>query len=188
MSRSPIDDLRVGSWLVTPSLNSISGTDGAIDRCHCDAKSLELSTSPLQAQRPRAKMHAIVREDSIAALAQTRARSFHHCEAIKAFRFMSHSDLMAARETFERNLFHWPAPQSVRKTGVMNDTAVADVNTVVAVERTWGDKMRRERGLLAGAQQGIAREEVLLTVGAACIVCSRDAGLVLLLFHAGACC
>jgi hypothetical protein len=38
------------------------------------------------------------------------------------------------------------------------------------------------------AQQGIAPEEDLLTaVGAPCIVCFRDAGFVLLPFHAGAC-
>ena len=109
----------------------ILGTDGAIDRLRSDAKALERSTSGLQTQRPRAKMHAVVREDSIAAFAQTRARSFHHCAAIEAFRFMSYSNLSAACETFERNLFHRAAPQSVGKARVMNDTAVSQPRAVL---------------------------------------------------------
>ena len=67
-------------------------------------------------------MHAVVREQSVTVFAKTRARSFHHCAAIEAFRFISYSNFTAACETCERNLFHWAAAQSVGKAGAVNDT------------------------------------------------------------------
>ena len=33
-------------------------------------------------------------------------------------------------ETLERNVFHWSAPQPMRKAGVVNDAPVADVKAV----------------------------------------------------------
>jgi hypothetical protein len=54
---------------------------------------------------------------------------------------------------FERNFLHRSSPQAVSKTGVVNDAAVADVDAVMTVERTWGNEMRGDRWLLTSAKK-----------------------------------
>jgi hypothetical protein len=66
---------------------------------------------------------------------------------------MSNPDAASMSETLERNIFHRSAPRSVCRTGVMNDAAIADVDTVVVVERARSDEMRGERRFLSGAKQ-----------------------------------
>jgi hypothetical protein len=66
---------------------------------------------------------------------------------------MSNPDAAALREALERNVLHRSAPQSEGRTGVMNDSTIADVNAVVTVERSRADEMRGERGFLAVAKE-----------------------------------
>ena len=66
-----------------------------------------------------------------------------------AWRPRPHPDTLAARETTERNFFHRPAAQAVCETRVVNDVAIADVDSVMQVAATWRDKVRTQRRFLA---------------------------------------
>jgi len=69
---------------------------------------------------------------------------------------MSNPDATAAREVLERNVFHRSAAQSVARPSVMNDATIADVDTIMAVERARGDEMRGERGFFVNSEERIA--------------------------------
>ena len=98
------------------------------------------------AERPRAKVLAVVRQDAVVGFAQARARPRHHFATVEALRAASNPDGVASSETLERNLFHRSAPEPVCKTSVVNDASVADVDAVVRVERARCDEMRRKWG------------------------------------------
>jgi hypothetical protein len=135
------------------------------------AKLSELPAAILSTQRPYTEMLAVVRQDAIALLAQSRARPLHHFATIEELQLMSNPDFVAMREILERNVFHRSTPQSAGKTGVVNDAAVANVNPVVTIEPARGDEMRTEWRLLAGRENEITRQEALVTqVSAAYIV------------------
>lgn len=111
-----------------------------------------MGAAPLVAQRPRAEVFAVVGQKSIAPLAQTRARAFHHFLSIEAADVLSHADASPMSERCERNVFHRSAAQSVSKTRVVDDAPVADIDAVVRIEPSGRDEMRCERRLLVEGQ------------------------------------
>ena len=67
-----------------------------------------------------------------------------HFAAIRACSAIAEPEDAAAREVFERNLLHRPAPQSVREAGVVNDRAATHLEVVVAVKNASGNQMTAE--------------------------------------------
>jgi hypothetical protein len=98
----------------------------------------------------------IVRQDAVAAFAEARTCPCHHFATIEAWPITSNPDAAAVREIFERNVFHRSAAQSMARPGVMNDATIADVDTMMAVERARRDEMRGDRGLFANTEERIA--------------------------------
>jgi hypothetical protein len=113
-------------------------------------QSVYLPAATLVAERPRAKVFAVIRQYAIAAFTQPRARPLHHRARIETVPVASDSDAVAMSEALERNILHRSAPPSVREAGVVNDTPVANVDAVMRVERARCDEMGCEWGLLAG--------------------------------------
>lgn len=135
------------------------------------AKTFDLFAAPLAAQSPVAEVLAVVRQQPIAAFAQTRARTLHHFARIELGRIASNSDAAALCELRERNVLHRSAPQSLREAGVVNDATVADVYAVMAVERARSDEVRGDWGLFTWTKESVTRERLLDTGSdAACIV------------------
>src|SRR5215469_11006780 len=118
-------------------------------------------------------MDAVVAQDSVAGFAQARSCALHHFATVEAPHVKSYVDFTAASEVLERNVLHRSAPQSVGQAGVVNDSPAADIDAVMAIEQTRGDKMGSQRGFFAEAEERVARRKGLLCqLGAACIVCS----------------
>ena len=92
----------------------------------------DLKAARLTAQTPFAEMLAVVGEEAVAVLAESRERPADHLAAIEILRRIgSYPDRLAAGETSERNFFHRPSAQTVRESRVMHDFAVANVDSVV---------------------------------------------------------
>ncbi len=98
-------------------------------------------------------MLAVVAQNAIPALAQARARPFHHRAAIEASSVVQDTDCVATREALERNVLHRTAQPSIREAGVVNDPPVAGVDAVMRVERARGDEMSGEWGLTGPEQR-----------------------------------
>jgi hypothetical protein len=113
-------------------------------------------------------MFAVVGQESITRLAQTRACSLHHFATVEASLPGLNADFSAVRETLERNLFHRSAPQPVCKTCVMNNASIPDVDAMVGVKPAGRDKVRGERGFVADSKMCITVLDV------ACIVSPPD--------------
>src|SRR5262249_7237847 len=86
----------------------VLAADSAVQDSRNRTQPLDLPTAILVAQRPGAKVFAVVRQDAIAPFAQAGVRPLHHLATIEAHRVVSYSDAMAVSETFERNVFHRP--------------------------------------------------------------------------------
>jgi hypothetical protein len=125
------------------------------------AKTLDLPAATLTLQHPGAEVFAVVRQEPIAELAQSRACACHDFAAIEAWPVMSNPDAAATSEVRQRNLLHWSPSPPAREAAVVNDAPIADVDAVVAVESASGDEVRRERRL-GGAKKGIVRGKVLI--------------------------
>ncbi len=67
-------------------------------------------------------------------------------------------------ETFQRYLFHGSAPQPMNKAGVMNDSAITDVDAVMRVQAAPTDEMRREWRLFRGNKARVLRSEAFVSV------------------------
>jgi hypothetical protein len=117
---------------------------------------LDLRAAACALQTPFAEVLAIVRQDAVAAFAEARTCPCHHFATIEAWSIISNPDAAAVREIFERNVFHRSAAQSVARPSVMNDATIADVDTVMAVERARGDETRGERGFFVHTEERIA--------------------------------
>ncbi len=149
------------------------GADRAAYRSGRGLKPIDLLAPALVAHGPCAEVLTVVGQDAIAAFPQARACPLHDFATIEAHCVMSYSDAAALSETLQRNILHRSVPYSAGKPPVVNDTAVADIEAVVAVERPRGDEMSRERRFVIGLQRRIAPEEALVGVlTAATIGCS----------------
>ena len=113
---------------------------------------LDLRAAALAAQDPGAEVLAVVRQETIAALAQAGARACHHLLAIETRRIGPNPDTAASRETLERNVLHRSAPESVCEAGVVDDATAADVYAVMAVQRARSDQVCGKRWFLASAK------------------------------------
>ncbi len=117
---------------------------------------LDLTAPACPIKTPFAEVLTIVRQDAIAAFAETRTCTRQHFATIEAWPVMSNSDAAAVCEMFERNLFHRSAPQFMAGPSVMNDVTIADVDSMMAVERARGDEMRGECGFCAKRDERVA--------------------------------
>ncbi len=97
-------------------------------------------------------MFAVVRQDAIATFTQPRARTLNYFFAIEDSSVVADPDCVAMREALKRNVFHRCAPESACEAGVVNDTAIANVDAVMCVQQAWCDEMRRNRRLRALSQ------------------------------------
>ena len=88
------------------------------------------------AQTPLAEVLAVVAEEAIAVLADPRPRSPNHFLAVEASGAGSNPESVSMSETRERNLFHRAAVEPMYEGAVMDDTAAADVDTVVGKTQT----------------------------------------------------
>ena len=118
----------------------------------CSAQPLYLGAVRFSAQHPRAKVLAIVTQDTIVALAQPRERARQYFARREAGCVDSNPYRMTVGEFCERNDFHRSAPESKRKTGVVNDKAIAGINAVMGVERARCGEMGRERRFVTGPE------------------------------------
>ena len=132
---------------------------------------LDLTAPACAIKAPFAEVLTIVRQNAIAAFAETRTRTRQHFATIEAWPVMSNPDAAAVCEMFERNLFHRSAAQYMAGPSVMNDATIADVDTMMAVELACGDEMRAECGFCANMDERVARREPLVAaLNGGCIV------------------
>lgn len=122
----------------------MQAVDPSVEKSRNRTEPLHLSTARFVAQRPRAEVLAIIRQDVVAVLAQPRSRTLYHFAAIEASFVIPQPDAMAVGKMFERNFLHRSAPQSVRKASIVNDAPVAHVDAVVAVKCAPCNEMRAE--------------------------------------------
>ena len=117
---------------------------------------LDLTAPACTTKTPFAEVLTIVRQDAIVAFAETRTSARQHFATIEAWPVMSNPDAVAVCEMFERNLFHRSAAQFMAGPSVMNDATIADVDTMMAVERPRGDEMRGECGFCTKRDERVA--------------------------------
>ena len=101
-------------------------------------------------------MLAVVRQRTVAALAQTGACALHRLAAIEPCCLGLNPNAAASRETCERNVLHRSASKSVRESGVVDDASAADVYAMMAVQRARRDKVSSKRWFFARSKQGVA--------------------------------
>jgi hypothetical protein len=121
-----------------------------------DAKPFDLHAAALATQRPLAEVLTVVCHEPIVVFAEARTRPLHHFTAIEAWYIVSNPDAVAMSEILKRNVFDRSASQSVGKAGVVDDATVANVNAVMAIERSRADEMRRERRLITVGDEPLA--------------------------------
>lgn len=89
-------------------------------------------------------MFAVVGQQPVTPFAQPRERPRHDLATIEDPAVALHPDRAAMRELFERNDLHRSAAPSVRKTRVVDNAAVTEIEAVVGVEESRGDQVRRQ--------------------------------------------
>ena len=89
------------------------------------------------AQTPLAEVLAVVAEEVIAVLADPGPRSPNHLFMVEANgTISSNPDRVCVSETRERNLFHRSAVEATYQSAVVDDSAAADVDTMVGKGNT----------------------------------------------------
>src|SRR5262249_711155 len=96
---------------------------------------------------------------------------------IEATSIRSDVNAVPVAEAFERNFLHRTALPSMCEAGVVNDAPIADVDTVVRVERARRDEVRGEGRLSSAGQRPIGGgTRVFRSLDMRCIVGSRAHG------------
>ena len=104
-----------------------------LDRAYLDSKSFDLFAEIFIAQRPDAEVLAIVGQDSIAALPETRACPLHDFAAIETSRVLPYPDAATVGELLQGNLLDRSATKTICQTGIVDDASLTDVDSMVTV-------------------------------------------------------
>jgi len=95
---------------------------------------LDLRTATFVAQAPFAEVLAIIREQSIAVLAEPRTSAEDHFRAVKArLHARTHPDGVPMSKARERNLFYRSALPASGESRIVDDLAGAHVDAVMGV-------------------------------------------------------
>ena len=107
-------------------------------------------------------MLAVILQYFVVAFAESRASSLYYLTTTEESPIATNADATAIGETLKRCILHWASPNAARKTGVVDDTSVADVDAVMRIKSPRCDQMRAEWRLLVGAERPIAKCEAEL--------------------------
>ena len=111
-------------------------TEAACELSWQQERPLYLLAAMFAAQTPLAEVLAVVAEEAIAVLADPRPRSPNHFLVVEASGAGSNPESVSMSEARERNLFHRAAVEPMYEGAVVDDTAAADVDTVVGKAQT----------------------------------------------------
>jgi hypothetical protein len=100
-------------------------------------------------------MFAVVGQDAVVALSQSRAGARHDFVRVETLVLMADSDRPATREALERNRLHRTATQAVSQARIVDDASATNVDAVVRVERASSDEMGAEGRFMSGFQRRI---------------------------------
>jgi hypothetical protein len=124
--------------------------------CHRARKlpqALHLVTHWHTARAPLAEVLAVVPEQAVLILANSRARALNDLRRIEAAVLVcAHPDAATVGELLECYLFNRATPVSTCEASVMNDLAVPNVNTVVSESKSRRDEVGAAWRLLALSQ------------------------------------
>src|SRR5580704_13872969 len=114
----------------------------------------------LAAHAPLAEVFAIVREHAVAVFPEPQAGSPDHFLLIEPVR--SHDtnpDRASMGKSRKRHFLDGPPTQSPRQAAVLNDSASADVDSVMRIAATRSYHVRTERRLTLGIERAIAEPQ-----------------------------
>jgi hypothetical protein len=137
--------------------------DPRLEHSHCDTAGkagmgetgFHLPAAVFAEERPLAQVFAVVGQEPIVVFAKPRAGTpdcflggepWHGVQPDMNF--------MACGEAFERCFFDRTAMQRRRKTGVVNDPSIADIDTVVFVARALCHEVSTENGFAVDCDIG----------------------------------
>lgn len=107
-------------------------------------------------QAPFAEVLAIVCQEPIAVFAHTGSGPADDLPDIEVrWSAGSDPDALAASETSQRNFFDRPSAQTLRESRIVDNLAIAYIDSVMQISAAGRDKMRTQRGLLVIPQKPV---------------------------------
>ena len=132
-------------------------------------RALNLVAARRAVKAPLAEVLAVVSEQAVAVLPNTRAGALDHFRSIEQQTLMEpHPDWASMSEACKRNFFHRLPNELMCEGAVLHDSVPAHVDAVVRITKTRCNEVRAQRRLLAPCQLMVASKSTATPLPASC--------------------